>query len=911
MDIHRSRFVPYPASPISAIAFSRTNDRDVPEPKPALKLAIGRADGSIELWNPDRANWVQEIVFPGREASSIEGLVWTQDPNEQDPSGNAIVGQLRLYSIDSTAAVTEWNLSTGRPQRISTGNFSEVWCIAAQPRQKLDYTAKEGEWTGQDLVVGCGDGTLALLTTADDDLTFKRFLARSGSRKTRCMSVAWQSRDTVVAGFSDSSIRVYDVRSGSVLRTMSLGAGLQGASKNVLVWRIKCLPNGDIVSADSNGQVVFWNGKSYSMSQRIAGHDSDCLDLVTSTDGQTVFSGGIDGKIAVYKATEKDGHKRKWAKLSHRRIHQGDLKSMAVYDAKHMSVVATGGGDTMPTVIPLRQLNKEMHRRLPNLPQIQPLVSAPQARLLVSWWERNVSIWRIGHQESLALAPSMQSRKLVGGVSVKGEDNVAAVAISSDGRLLAVATAVATKLFQLRQSRDPADTRLRCRTMTLPAEVSSTGSRLLDISSDGRWLTQVTVKNEIFIHRITASEENPKHLKVLPEHAELERVFRKMTVQSGLGAYETTITKIVSSPDSSALCVSDLAGHIDIFALSGDFSASAPAAERIKPAKTRGKKAPVKKRPQDSDSDDDSSSSSDDEDDLPLAFYGQSWASHASAEKMPKLDSQALVIAFHPEKGLENLLFVITQHHQVYELDVQKGKLSDWSRRNPTSVLPSEFKTIKDRVMGLVWDFNSSTSNSDASGRRKARAWLYGSSWVGMLDISQDFADVVSNGDVQASGAVSQDLMTAGKRKRHPQDEHWEKRMGDGKRHKGRSGAGDELPKAEKGGFLLPAGDAAVSEDDDEDLMDFDDELGPLTRIEDSEAEDSSSKETTGRSRRRWWCTYKYRPILGIAPLDKESPSITAEDDQSVQKRQGSGRHEPLEVVLVERPQWDLEHLQR
>ncbi|KAF2223689.1 WD40-repeat-containing domain protein [Elsinoe ampelina] len=909
MDVHRSRFVPYPASPISAIAFSRTNDNDVPDPKPALKLAIGRADGSIELWNPGKANWVQEVVFPGSEGSSIEGLVWTQDPNEVDPSGNAIVGQLRLFSIDSTAAVTEWNLSTGRPQRISTGNFSEVWCIAAQPRQRLDYAAKGGEWTGQDIVVGCGDGTLALLTTAEDDLTFKRFLARSGSKKTRCMSVAWQNRDTVVAGFSDSSVRIYDVRSGSIVRTMSLGTGVPGASKNVLVWRIKCLPNGDIVSADSNGQVIFWNGKTYSMSQRIAGHDSDCLDIVTSTDGQTVFSGGIDGKVAVYKVTDKDGNKRKWAKLSHRRIHQGDLKSMAVYDSKQMSVVVTGGADTVPSVMPLKQLNKENHRRLPGLPQRQPLVSAPHVRLLVSWWERSVSIWRIGPQESFSLAPSVQSRKLVGGVTIKGEDNVAAVAISADGRVLSVATATATKLFQLRSSRDPADPRLRCRSVTLPADISSTGSRLLNISPDGRWLTQITMANEILVHRIIPSAENPKHIAVVPQHAELARVFRKKTSQCGLGKYESTITQAVFAPDTSLFCVADLAGHVETFALNGELSASAAPAERVKPIKARGKKTPVKKRPNDSDSDD-SSSSSEDEDDLPLAFYGQSWTTHPSAEKLPKLDSQALIMAFHPEAGLESLLFVVTQHHQVYELDIQKGKLSDWSRRNPTSVFPPEWRGIKDRAMGLVWDFDSTGAAKETSGKRQARAWLYGSSWLGMLDISQEFA---STQVAAANGPTSTELVASGKRKRLVEELPWASRTGDRRSKKGRSGAGDQVRDAEKGGFVAPIAEAAKSEDEDVDAMDVDEDLGPLRRIDESEAEDSSSKETDEKQRRRWWCTYKYRPILGVAPLSREAPIMDGIDGgNALQKRRVKGfEREPMEVVLVERPHWDLEHLQR
>lgn len=346
MDIHRSRFVEYPSSPINTLAFSRSNDKNLTEPKPALKLALGRANGDIEIWNTDKGDWVQEVVFPSGDNRSVDALSWIQEPDDTDHEDKPILGQLRLFSIGSTAAVTEWNLATGLAERASTGNFSEVWCFAAQPRWKSskDKTDNEGEFRGQNLVVGCGDGSLAILSTADNDLVFQRFLARSGNRKARCMSVTWQNRNTVVAGFTDSTIRIYDARNGTLIRNMSLGAGVPGSPRDSLVWRLKCLPDGNIVSADSNGEVRIWDGRSYSLSQRLIGHESDCLELVTSTDGQTIMSGGMDGRIAVYKLGTKEGDKKgKWAKTSHRRMHEGDIKAMAVYDSKHMSVVISGG----------------------------------------------------------------------------------------------------------------------------------------------------------------------------------------------------------------------------------------------------------------------------------------------------------------------------------------------------------------------------------------------------------------------------------------------------------------------------------------------------------------------------------------------------------------------------------------
>lgn len=190
MDVHRSRFVPYPSSAITAVAFSRSNNDGIQtgQPQPALKLAVGRANGQIEIWNPQGGKWCQETIFPGGQ-KSIDGLAWTREQDEKDADGQIVLGQHRLFSIASSPNVTEWDLERGEPKRKSTGNFSEVWCFAAQPRAKQ---ANE-EGTSQDIVAGCGDGSIVLLTTADNDLQFKRYVARVSGKKAQCMSITYQT----------------------------------------------------------------------------------------------------------------------------------------------------------------------------------------------------------------------------------------------------------------------------------------------------------------------------------------------------------------------------------------------------------------------------------------------------------------------------------------------------------------------------------------------------------------------------------------------------------------------------------------------------------------------------------------------------------------------------------------------
>lgn len=339
MDIHRSRFVPYPSSAINALAFSHAEPEHGNQDPETLRLAIGRANGNIEIWNPRNGAWLQEKVFFGGKDRSVEGLAWTQEPDRKDADNRPIPGRLRLFSIGYSSSVTEWDLATGLPSRHSNGNHSEVWCFAAQPRQKGNAHQK--------IVAGCADGTIVLLSTEDDDLTFDRFVSRATNKKARALSITYKDNDIVLAGFADSMIRVFDTRNGNVLRNISLGSGPNGGPKEILVWKVRCLSNGDFVSGDSTGEIRIYNGKNYSQTQRIAGHEADILDLAVSRDGTSIFSAGMDRRTCFYaskkSAGKVDGQHGKWRKVSHQRYHQHDVKAMATYEGNKLSVVVSGG----------------------------------------------------------------------------------------------------------------------------------------------------------------------------------------------------------------------------------------------------------------------------------------------------------------------------------------------------------------------------------------------------------------------------------------------------------------------------------------------------------------------------------------------------------------------------------------
>lgn len=867
MDVHRSRFVRYPTSAISALAFTRSNDAGYTKAPPLLRLAIGRANGNVEIWNPQRGLWVQETIFVGNGVS-IDGLAWTQDPDETDAEGNTTAGQYRLFSIASSSSLTEWDLGTGRLKRESTGNFSEIWCMSAQPRR---HQSKE-ETQSQDLVAGCGDGALVLLSTEDDDLQFKRFLSRSSGNKARCICVTYQTQDRVVAGFVDNTIRIYDTRNGSMIRTMSLGVSAPGRPKNTLVWQVRCLPNGDIVSADSAGEVKFWDGKTYSLLQRIDAHESDCLDVAVSSDGRTVMSGGIDGRVAVHKmSTNAQGHKT-WSKASHRRIHNGEVKAMATFDSKGMSVVVSGGADVAPNVTPLREFGKENIRSLPSLPQSPPVLSASMARLLVSWWYNDIYIWRIARLPAdELLEESERPRKLVARITLDTESNVRDVSITQDGRLLAASTDKETKIFQLRKKHGSDSFAIR--QLQLPEDLAEIGSRLMKFSSNGKWLSVVSQNNEVYIARITDDLGNPKRLQIVSKVAELDRRQRQAHSQSAFKDYDRTILHLAFATDGSVLVASDISGHLHSWILEGreDTKSAAFSSDR-----------PVRKKPSnDVDSDSDSS----DDDDDTVIFYGQQWKDNPSGHLLPKLESAPLVLTFRPSKQAayesdskeqheKYRLWILTSKHQMLEFDVLGGRLSDWSRRNPSAALPQDFKQTLGRVMGAVWDVN----------RVRERIWLYGDSFVFMLNVGLD----LSNGEVSET-----------KKRRKPKEVAEEEETPKRRRlHSGAGGRIDEDRRSGAAGIVNQYEDGAERELDVEDQdeaagVDDEDEdnVGlQLTRVKSQDERGAVAANSNGP--RRFWCTFKYRSILGMVEL---KDGLDTSDERVP------------EVVIVERPHWDVQ----
>lgn len=955
MDIHRCRFVQYPPQSINALAFSHGSHDNENTPSD-LRLAVGRNNGDVELWNPQNGLWVQETILKGSKDTTVEQLAWTQDLLIEDSEGSEFShGPLRLFSTSGSNSVLEWDICTGAPKRRAEGNSGDLWCFAAQPQ--LEINAETGRSasgaTSQLLAAGCSNGTVILFSTEDDDLRYLRPLLTPPVKKPKVLSITWRDRQTVVAGYEDSTIRVIDVPSRKIIRNMSLGKPADG--NNSVVWTVKCLADGTILSGDSSGELKIWDAKNYALIQRLKSHQADVLDIAMSASGGMIFSLGVDRRTVSYKpvAMHPGSRKTRWAEVSHRRIHRHDVKCCATFESRDLSVLVSGGIDASPVVVPMRKSQTEFHRRLSHLPR-QPQISASSAsRLFISWWNREIVVYQIRkHQENnFDFEASLDSSyEALTRLIIDGNETIQDARISEDGQFIVAATINNVKLFQLRKTQVSGRPCLRTRQIELPPSIANLGARRSGFSPDGKWLYTVRKDNALALLKVMPSADHKERPGICESIVKLYRPSRN-SAESALSSYRQTITQVAFSSDSRVLAVGDLTGAIDVWLLEGH--------EDLDYVDVISDKA--------SDSGSSSTSSEEDEDDSPV-IHAQKWVRNPAGSQLTQLDSSILALTFRPSpnpsvsstvdgnRGLhvtrhnahpvaheyptsDTSLFAVTATHQIVEFDVLGSKLSEWSRRNPSNFLPRDFTKIKDRVMGCFWD----CSDREKMGER---LWLYGSTWLFMFDVSQDLqqeATTSTNGVDNPTAKVATlgryDVLEPvkdadGNSRSLPKllkSPHGHSQEGNKKKRKRNTGAGDAIPERQHESLLGGGIIKFKSGGDDVEMIDVaaaDTELGGE---QGSDVDDENIKslalmrrrqtlndsmtnppptQTLEKSRPSHWHTFAYQSILGVSVIGP--PSHARLSSAPLQNGDdGVNQAENLEVVIVERDMFDVEQLPR
>jgi U3 small nucleolar RNA-associated protein 4 len=97
------------------------------------------------------------------------------------------------------------------------------------------------------------------------------------SNVARILSLAWSPDDkSMVTGSANSCMYKWDVELGRVLQRMTVD---RVAGEDTLVWAVKVLPSGDMVSGDSLGHVKIWDATTLTMTESFNSHGADVLCL--------------------------------------------------------------------------------------------------------------------------------------------------------------------------------------------------------------------------------------------------------------------------------------------------------------------------------------------------------------------------------------------------------------------------------------------------------------------------------------------------------------------------------------------------------------------------------------------------------------------------------------------------------
>jgi U3 small nucleolar RNA-associated protein 4 len=419
LKVHRCRFVEFVPSAINCLAFS-----------PNAHLAVGRMDGSIEIWN-STDNWFCEKRMAGSKSTSVESLVWIQSSFE----GKKVS---RLFSAGLNSSIVEWNLNSLQPHDVTDSNGGAIWCMAANHQQTQ-------------LAVGCEDGIIRLFDIEEDGISYHSSLHKTDAR---ILSIAWSKDDKFIyGGCSDSCIRQWNITTGRVQHRLAVDT-IKG--EDTLVWSIQLVADGMLVAGTSLGSIHFFSTQIGTIVQSFRkAHHADVLTLAVNQAGDTVYSSGVDRRILQFKLISTASPRRKWIPSGDRRWHSHDVRALALWDTKPVDTLISGGVDTIMILCSSLSFPNVAQRRISPFPPAIQVV--PERRLVVAKFNHAVCVYKLGKDKEMDVEPSVFGQVLDIGekhaqllhLNLADEDNVTSCQMSQDGNWIAVSTVKSVKLFSV------------------------------------------------------------------------------------------------------------------------------------------------------------------------------------------------------------------------------------------------------------------------------------------------------------------------------------------------------------------------------------------------------------------------------------------------------------------------------
>ncbi|KAJ3078711.1 U3 small nucleolar RNA-associated protein 4, partial [Quaeritorhiza haematococci] len=475
----------------------------------------GRPDSSIES-----VVWIHER---GEHLNDADDDEEEQQHNSNEKTYN---NHPRLFSAGLDGMIREWDLVMLREKCVVESNGGAIWCMAANPKgTHLAIGCEDG--SSRLFKILSPSRRFAVSSSSTDNLSTAsqngnkltpfseghgdadalgfptlEFVRNLDKHQGRILCIDWHpSGDYIVTGSSDGNIRKIDVRTGRCVQRIT------GDTRKIirhtkqrrrkrhndmsdedeeespdtsddhsdaddddddreanLVWCLKVLRDGTIVSGDSFGNVNFWDWRTGTLVYGVRVHKADVLCITADKSGRTVYTSGIDRVIVQLRQIETSkSHKKRWIISGERRFHSHDVRSLALFEGKPVDALVSGGVDTTLVISSpassfpqVKQFRATPYPFQPNRPIIH---LAKEARLIMAKFSDGVKVWKLGEAlptpTPTAYLPDNErldfkhKEKLLIDLKPKIDTNLMSAAISSDGKWIVMSDMGSIKLFKV------------------------------------------------------------------------------------------------------------------------------------------------------------------------------------------------------------------------------------------------------------------------------------------------------------------------------------------------------------------------------------------------------------------------------------------------------------------------------
>lgn len=345
--IHNIRFYDFEPKAIQCMAYEDETNR----------LALSRADGSIEIWNCISRPFMQ-LVLHGDTHTSIEALQWCKG---------------RLFSAGLNGFLLEHDLATSGVKSCTAVTGGPTWCLALSADKKK-------------LAAGTEEGYVCIFQVLEEGIIYENSLEK---QEGRILNICWHcSGDYIVTG-SMNCVRVWSLKEGRVTRC---SLGQTSDDEEIIVWCVGILDDMTVISGDSRGDICFWNAKLGTITDVVQTHKADVLCLVVCPDQKSVYVAGIDPVIAQVRYVNAGSKKQKgcWMKSVMRSVHTHDVRALALTKDE---ALFSGGVDTILT---MTSYPPKTVIKFP--PQLYPgsISVAGEAESILLRYKEHLELWQLG-----------------------------------------------------------------------------------------------------------------------------------------------------------------------------------------------------------------------------------------------------------------------------------------------------------------------------------------------------------------------------------------------------------------------------------------------------------------------------------------------------------------------------------